>query len=90
MLSPFTDQSPRRDQAPDWDASLGFAYEELDAFWVSKWTSDSGWNPGQLYSQQGATLELSPAANVLHYGQALFEGLKARRTKNDKIVLLRK
>ena len=89
MLSPFTDQSPRRDQAPDWDASLGFAYEELDAFWVSKWTSDSGWNPGQLYSQQGATLELSPAANVLHYGQALFEGLKARRTKNDKIVLFR-
>jgi len=89
MLSPFTDQSQRREQSPDWDANLGFAYEELDAFWVSRWTSDSGWEAGQLYSQQGAVLELSPAANVLHYGQALFEGLKARRTKDDKIVLFR-
>ena len=89
MLYPYTEDSPRREQAPDWDASLGFTYEELDAFWVSKWTADSGWEVGQLYSQQGATLEMSPAASVLHYGQALFEGLKARRTRDGKIVLFR-
>jgi len=89
MLQPFTERSPRRAQAPDWDSSLGFDYEELDAFWVSKWTPETGWAPGQLYSQRGAMLEVSPAANVFHYGQGVFEGLKARRTREDKIVLFR-
>jgi len=89
MYQPFTENSPRREQPPDWDASLGFQYQELDAFWVSKWTSGAGWLSGGLYSQPGATLELSPAANVFHYGQAVFEGLKARRTQDGKIVLFR-
>ncbi|NLE46686.1 MAG: branched-chain amino acid aminotransferase [Chloroflexi bacterium] len=89
MLQPFTEQSPRPSQATDWDESPGFDYKELDALWVTKWTPESSWQPGQLYAHQGATLELSPGANVLHYGQAVFEGLKARRTRNDKAVLFR-
>jgi len=34
-------------------------------------------------------LPLDPAAAVLHYGQALFEGMKAFRQENGKIVLFR-
>ena len=89
MLQPFTDQSPRPPQEAGWDDELGFIYRELDAFWVARWIASSGWEPGQLYQHQGATLELSPAANVLHYGQAIFEGLKARRTREGKVVLFR-
>jgi branched-chain amino acid aminotransferase len=89
MLQPFTDQSPRPPQEPDWDDSPGFIYRELDAFWLARWTTESGWEPGQLYEHQGATLEISPGANVLNYGQALFEGLKARHTREGKIVLFR-
>ncbi len=89
MLKPFTDQSPRPSQEPDWDENLSFGYRELDAFWLARWTVESGWEPGQIYEHQGAVLELSPAANVFHYGQAIFEGLKARRTREEKIVLFR-
>ena len=89
MLRPFTDQSPRLPQEPGWDDDLGFSYRELDAFWLTRWTTESGWEPGQLYEHQGATLELSLGANALHYGQAIFEGLKAHRTREGKITLFR-
>ena len=89
MLRSWTDQSPRRPQEPEWDSDLGFGYCELDAMWLTRWTEGSGWEPGQLYEHRGATLELSPGANVLHYGQAIFEGLKARRTQEGHVVLFR-
>jgi branched-chain amino acid aminotransferase len=89
MLQPFTDHSVRLPQQPGWDDKLGFQYGELDALWLARWTPQEGWEPGQLYEHQGATLELSPGANVFHYGQAVFEGLKALRTREDKIVLFR-
>lgn len=89
MLTPFTDQSRRLAQEPGWDDDLGFAYRELDAFWLTRWTPESGWEPGRLYEHQGAVLELSPGANVLYYGQAVFEGLKAHRTPDGRIVLFR-
>jgi len=89
MLKPFTDQSPRPLQEEGWDDNLGFSYRELDAFWLARWTAESGWKPGRLYEHQDAVLELSPGANVLYYGQAVFEGLKARRTREGKIVLFR-
>jgi branched-chain amino acid aminotransferase len=89
MLKPFTPKSPLPKQKPGWDDELGFGYQELDAFWLARWTAKDGWEAGQLYEHQGAILELSPAANVFHYGQAVFEGLKARRTQEGKIVLFR-
>jgi branched-chain amino acid aminotransferase len=89
MLKPFTSASPLPPQESGWDDEFGFGYQELDAFWLARWNKEDGWEPGQLYEHQGATLELSLAANVLHYGQALFEGLKARRTKEGRIVLFR-
>ena len=89
MLRPFTDQSPRPPQETGWDDQLGFSYREQDAMWLARWTPGKGWEPGQLYEHQGATLELSPGAEVLHYGQALFEGLKARCTRDGKVVLFR-
>lgn len=89
MLQPFTAQSPRQPQPAGWDDELGFVYRELDALWLSRWTADGGWEPGQLYQHEGATLELSPGANVLHYGQALFEGLKAYHTRSGNVVFFR-
>ena len=89
MLRSFTEQSPHLSQKSSWDDDLGFNYCEIDALWLAHWTTESGWETGQLYEHQGATLELSPGANVLYYGQAVFEGLKARRTREGKIVLFR-
>jgi branched-chain amino acid aminotransferase len=89
MLKSFSEQSPRPSQKSGWDNELGFGYRETDAFWLARWSVDDGWEPGQLYEHQGAVLELSPGANVLHYAQAVFEGMKARRTREGKVVLFR-
>lgn len=42
---------------------------------VAQWSRERGWTPAGLtgYSE----LSLAPSAMVLHYGQAIFEGLKA-------------
>ncbi|MBC7227147.1 MAG: branched-chain amino acid aminotransferase [Thermoflexales bacterium] len=89
MLRPFDPTLPLPPQEAGWDENLRFAYTEVDAFWLTRWTPDTGWEPGRLYEHRGATLELSPGANVLYYGQGVFEGLKAFRTRAGKIVLFR-
>jgi branched-chain amino acid aminotransferase len=51
------------------------------------WWKDGKWDDGKLVEDN--TITLSEAANVLHYGQECFEGLKAYRTKEGKIQLFR-
>ncbi len=89
MLRPFDPALPLPPQEAGWDENLRFAYTEVDAFWLTRWTAETGWEPGRLYEHRGATLELSPGANVLYYGQGVFEGLKAFRTRAGKLVLFR-
>lgn len=48
---------------------------------------DGQW--GNLKVMPFGDLKLSPAAGVLHYGQAIFEGMKAVRDENGKIMLFR-
>ncbi|HEV8247058.1 MAG TPA: branched-chain amino acid aminotransferase [Polyangiaceae bacterium] len=45
------------------------------------------WQNGTL--EPYAPIELDPAASVLHYGQAIFEGFKAYRTQAGSIVTFR-
>jgi branched-chain amino acid aminotransferase len=46
-----------------------------------------GWHDAEI--RPYAPIELSPAAMCLHYGQTVFEGLKAYRTADGKIQLFR-
>ena len=46
-----------------------------------------GWHDGKVIPY--APLELDPAASVFHYGQEMFEGLKAYKTKDGKVQLFR-
>jgi branched-chain amino acid aminotransferase len=69
----------------DWK-NLGFKYLKTDFRYVS-WWKDGKWDDGKLVEDN--TITLSEAANVLHYGQECFEGLKAYRTKEGKIQLFR-
>ena len=49
-------------------------------------TPEQGWS-GQL--QPYAPLQMDPSAQVLNYGQSVFEGMKAQRTAAGNIVLFR-
>lgn len=51
------------------------------------WTQDSGWTEAQVVPY--GDFSISPAASVLHYGQAIFEGLKAYRLPDGSIATFR-
>lgn len=69
----------------DWKA-LGFKYMKTDFRYISRWKGGK-WDEGKLVEDN--MLALSEVANVLHYGQECFEGLKAYRTKEGEIQLFR-
>ena len=69
----------------DW-GSLGFEYRVTDKRFVSNY-KDGAWDEGALTSDD--TITLSEDAGVLHYCQAVFEGLKAYTTQEGKIVCFR-
>jgi branched-chain amino acid aminotransferase len=64
----------------------GFGRVFTDHMVTIRWTRDGGWQDAQLRAR--APITLDPAAAVLHYGQEIFEGLKAYRRDNG-IALFR-
>ncbi len=70
----------------DWD-NLGFDFIPTKTmFWATK-EGDKPWTEGEL--KPFGTFEINPGACVLNYGQGLFEGMKAQRTKDNEILLFR-
>ncbi|MCT4509565.1 MAG: branched-chain amino acid aminotransferase [Tepidibacter sp.] len=69
----------------DWN-NLAFSYIKTEFRYVSRW-KDGKWDDGSLIEDN--KLSISEASTALHYGQQCFEGLKAYRTKEEKIQLFR-
>jgi branched-chain amino acid aminotransferase len=51
------------------------------------WNRESGWHDAELVPY--ASLQMDPAVAVLHYAQAVFEGLKAFRQQDGGIAVFR-
>ncbi len=66
--------------------NLGFKFIETKMMFVSDY-KDGDWDEGKLVPF--GTIEISPAACALNYGQTFFEGMKALRAKNGDITLFR-
>jgi branched-chain amino acid aminotransferase len=73
---------------PDWDA-LSFRLTETEVVYRAVGESDQKpvWDDGE-YGPWGS-FPASPAAGVLSYGLGVFEGLKAERTPDGRILLFR-
>jgi branched-chain amino acid aminotransferase len=69
------------------DSQLGFGNIFTDHMFNMDYHPEKGWHDARIESYQ--PIEMDPATMVLHYGQAVFEGLKAFRTASDKIHLFR-
>lgn len=69
----------------DW-ANLGFGYMKTD-FNIRCTFSNGEW--GELNVHEDEHINLHMAATCLHYGQEVFEGLKAFRGKDGKIRIFR-
>jgi len=65
----------------DW-ANIGFAYRDVYCHVRYEW-KDGNWNDGEECTDP--YMKLHVMANVLHYGQALFEGQKIFHCKDGKI-----
>ena len=69
----------------DW-ANLGFGYMETDYRYVSNF-KDGKWDNGEITTD--SNIVMNECACVLQYAQTCFEGLKAYKTKEGKIVCFR-
>jgi branched-chain amino acid aminotransferase len=67
--------------------NLGFGRVFTEHMVTLRYTEGRGWHGGRL--EPYAPVALDPAASVLHYGQAIFEGFKAYRQQNGTIATFR-
>ena len=65
----------------------GFGKVFTDHMVTIRWTLDRGWHDAQIRARE--PIALDPAAAVLHYGQEIFEGLKAYNLSDGSIALFR-
>ena len=67
--------------------ALGFGKIFTDHMFVMDYTEGKGWHDPEIVPFQN--FSLSPATMVFHYGQEMFEGLKAYKGKDGKVYLFR-
>ncbi|MDR0287869.1 MAG: aminotransferase class IV, partial [Clostridiales bacterium] len=67
--------------------NLGFGNYFTDHMFMMDYDLEHGWHNARIIPYQ--PLILDPSAMIFHYGQGIFEGLKAYRTKDNKILLFR-
>ncbi len=77
-------QTPK--EKPD-ENKLGFGKIFTDHMFIMDYTEGKGWHDPRIEPYHN--LSLSPASMVFHYGQEMFEGLKAYRGADGKARLFR-
>ena len=68
-------------------AEGGFGKYYTDNMIIAEWSEKEGWADANLVPY--APLSLDPATSVLHYGQEIFEGLKAYSQPDGGVSLFR-
>jgi branched-chain amino acid aminotransferase len=79
-------KSDRMKPLPD-SSSLGFGTIFTDHMFNMDYSPEKGWHNPRI--EPYAPIMMDPSTMVLHYGQAVFEGLKAYRTNMGSIQLFR-
>ena len=72
---------------PTDETKLGFGHIFTDHMFVMNYDTGEGWHDARIVPFDD--VKLSPAAMCLHYGQEIFEGLKAYRTADGTVQLFR-
>ncbi len=87
MLNIRTEQISVPKPLPDRDNPLIFGTIFTDHMFIMDYVSGQGWIDPRIVPY--APLSLEPSAMVFHYGQELFEGLKAYKAEDGRILLFR-
>ncbi|MDE7229834.1 MAG: branched-chain amino acid aminotransferase [Oscillospiraceae bacterium] len=72
---------------PTDETKLGFGHIFTDHMFVMNYDAGQGWHDARIVPY--GEISLMPAAMCLHYGQEIFEGLKAYRTADGSIQMFR-
>ena len=72
---------------PQDETKLGFGHIFTDHMFVMDYITGKGWHDARIVPYED--FRISPAAMCLHYGQTVFEGLKAYRTASGDIQFFR-
>lgn len=67
--------------------NLGFGQIFTDHIFEMDFTVEKGWHSPTIKVLE--SLQMHPAISVIHYGQSIFEGLKAFKTINNEVVIFR-
>ena len=82
---PVTKTSESKIKYFDWD-HLDFGKNFSDHMFLMEY-KDGEWGQGEIVPF--ANLTMHPAMSAIHYGQSIFEGLKANRTVNNEVSVFR-
>jgi branched-chain amino acid aminotransferase len=74
-------------QKPTDESKLGFGQIFTDHFFIVEYETGKGWHNASIEPYRPLTLD--PAVMCLHYGQLIFEGMKAYRGKDGSVYLFR-
>ncbi len=69
------------------EESLGFGKVFSDHMFIMEWVYGEGWQNARIVPF--GPISLHPASTVLHYGEEIFEGLKAYRRADGSVQLFR-
>jgi len=69
------------------ESELGFGKYFADHMLLLEYAAPQGWGEPKVVPY--GPLALDPAASALHYGQAMFEGMKAFRQQDGRVALFR-
>ena len=87
MLDIKIERTTTPKEKPADETKLGFGHIFTDHMFVMNYDAGQGWHDARIVPY--GDLSLSPAAMCLHYGQEIFEGLKAYRTADGSVQLFR-
>ncbi|MBC7958283.1 MAG: branched-chain amino acid aminotransferase [Vallitaleaceae bacterium] len=87
MLNIKIQKTTQPKQKPTDVDNLGFGQFFSDHMFIMEYTEGKGWHDPEIKPYQPIVLE--PSAMVFHYGQEMFEGLKAYKTSEGKVLLFR-
>jgi len=86
MLNIKVEKTTSPKEKPVFDG-LGFGNIFTDHMFIMDYSEDKGWYDPRIIPYQ--PLVLDPSTMVFHYGQEMFEGMKAYKTQEGKVLLFR-
>ncbi len=87
MMNIKIERTNTKKQKPDENMDIEFGSVFTDHMFVMDYNAKDGWVNPRI--EEYKNISLDPSALVFHYGQSMFEGMKAYKTDDDKVYLFR-